>query len=450
MMDKLEKILMPVANVLSKNKILSAIRDGFLVTVPITIVGSIFLLIANFPVQGFLDMMTSIFGQGWDAYLGRVSAIAFDCTALLSCLGIGYCYTREQGVENKIAGGIVALVSFLIITPQRMEVVVEGAAEAAKFNGLGFTFLGTAGMFLAMIVAIISVKLFCWATKRNLVIKLPDGVPPAVMDSFASLIPAAIAMTFFFVVGIVFSMTPYQYAHYFIYEILQAPLVGLGKLSGFEVIYQFLSTLFWFFGINGPAVTNTIFGPIHKALTLENYEAAAAGLEMTNIFTAGFSDFFCNFGGGGSTLGLVIMMAFLGKSNRLKNLGRLSLPAAIFGINEPIIFGLPIVLNPLMAIPFILTPCINTIIGYVATITGIMPITSGVQLPWTTPIVFSGYLVTGSVMGSIVQIVMLIVDLLIYYPFFKLLDKRYLEDESKQSDTVDELDDLSFDDLSLD
>ncbi|MCI5774040.1 MAG: PTS sugar transporter subunit IIC [Erysipelotrichaceae bacterium] len=449
-MDKLEKILMPVANVLSKNKILSAIRDGFLVTVPITIVGSIFLLIANFPVQGFLDMMTSIFGQGWDAYLGRVSAIAFDCTALLSCLGIGYCYTREQGVENKIAGGIVALVSFLIITPQRMEVVVEGAAEAAKFNGLGFTFLGTAGMFLAMIVAIISVKLFCWATKRNLVIKLPDGVPPAVMDSFASLIPAAIAMTFFFVVGIVFSMTPYQYAHYFIYEILQAPLVGLGKLSGFEVIYQFLSTLFWFFGINGPAVTNTIFGPIHKALTLENYEAAAAGLEMTNIFTAGFSDFFCNFGGGGSTLGLVIMMAFLGKSNRLKNLGRLSLPAAIFGINEPIIFGLPIVLNPLMAIPFILTPCINTIIGYVATITGIMPITSGVQLPWTTPIVFSGYLVTGSVMGSIVQIVMLIVDLLIYYPFFKLLDKRYLEDESKQSDTVDELDDLSFDDLSLD
>ena len=450
MMAKLEKFLMPVANALSKNKILSAIRDGFLVTVPITIVGSIFLLISNFPVQGFLDLMTSIFGAGWDAYLGRVSAIAFDCTALLSCLGIGYCYTREQGVENKIAGGVVALVSFLIITPQRMEVVVEGAAEAAKFSGLGFTFLGTAGMFLAMIVAIISVKLFCWATKKNLVIKLPDGVPPAVMDSFASLIPAAISMTFFFVVGIIFSMTPYEYAHYFIYEILQAPLVGLGRLSGFEVIYQFLSTLFWFFGINGPAVTNTIFGPIHKALTLENYEAAAAGLEMTNIFTAGFSDFFCNFGGGGSTLGLVIMMAFLGKSNRLKNLGRLSLPAAIFGINEPIIFGLPIVLNPLMAIPFILTPCINTIIGYVATITGIMPITSGVQLPWTTPIVFSGYLVTGSVMGSIVQIVMLIVDLAIYYPFFKLLDKRYLEDESKQSDTVDELDDLSFDDLSLD
>lgn len=450
MMDKLEKLLMPVANVLSKNKILSAIRDGFLITVPVTIVGSIFLLISSFPIQGLLDLLTAIFGPGWSSYMDRVVAISFDCIALLSCLAIGYCYTREQGVENKIAGGVVALVCFLIITPQAMEKTVEGLSEAVKISGFGFKYFGTAGMFLAMITAIISVKIFTWATKKNLVIKLPDGVPPAVMDSFASLIPAGIAMIVFFVIGIIFSLTPYQYAHFFIYEVLQAPLVGLGKLAGFEVIYQFLSTLFWFFGINGPAVTNTIFSPIHKALTLENYEAAMAGLPMTNIFTAGFSDFFCNFGGGGSTLGLVIMMAFIAKSNRMKNLGRLSLPAAIFGINEPIIFGLPIVLNPLMAIPFILAPVANTVLGYLATVTGIMPVTSGVQLPWTTPIVFSGFLVTGSVMGSLVQIVMLAMDIAIYYPFFKLLDKRYLEDESKTADKTDDLDDLSFDDLSLD
>lgn len=449
MMDKLEKILMPIANTLSKNKILSAIRDGFLVSVPITIVGSIFLLIANFPVQGFLDFMTSIFGAGWDGYLSRVSTIAFDCVSLLSVLGIGYCYTREQGVDNKIAGAVVALVCFLIVTPQQIEVAVEGADPILK-SGFGFSYLGTQGMFLAMITAIISVKLFTWATKRNLVIKLPDGVPPAVMDSFASLIPAAIAITTFFIIGIVFSLTPYEYVHYFIYEVLQAPLVGIGRWAGFEVVYQFLSTLFWFFGINGPAVTNTIFSPIHKVLTQENLDAAKAGLEMTNIFTAGFSDFFCNFGGGGSTLGLVIMMAFIGKSQRMKTLGRLSLPAAIFGINEPIIFGLPIVLNPLIAIPFILAPCVNTIIGYLATVMGIMPVTSGVQLPWTTPIVFSGYLVTGSIMGSVVQVVMLVLNILIYYPFFRVLDKRYLEEEKAKTDTKDELDELSFDDLSLD
>lgn len=450
MMQKLEKFLMPIANVLSKNKVLSAIRDGFLITVPITIVGSVFLLIANFPLEGFLNLMTSIFGADWDVYLGRVSTIAFDCVALLGVLSIGYCYSREKGLENRIGGAVVALVCFLIITPQKTVVELEGAAEAASFSGFQFTFLGTAGMFLAMITAILSVEIYAWAIKKKLVIRMPEGVPPAVMESFASLIPSAIAMTVFFVAGIIFSHTTFEYAHNFIYRVLQAPLVGLGRLAGFEVIYQFLSTLFWFFGINGPAVTNTIFSPIHKVLTVENYEAAQAGLAMTNIFTAGFSDFFCNFGGGGSTLGLVIMMAFLGKSNRMKTLGKLSLPAGIFGINEPIIFGLPVVLNPLMAIPFILTPVVNTIIGYVATIAGIMPITSGVQLPWTCPIIFSGFLVTGSIMGSIVQIVQLVVDLLIYYPFFKLLDKRYLDEESTMGDKTDEIDDLSFDDLGFD
>lgn len=344
----------------------------------------------------------------------------------------------------------MALVCFLIITPQKAFVTVEGAAEAASFSGFQFTFLGTAGMFLAMIVAIVSVEIYAWAIKKKLIIKLPDGVPPAVMESFAALIPSGIAMTIFFVVGIIFSHTSFEYAHYFIYQVLQTPLVGLGKMAGFEVIYQFLSTLFWFFGINGPAVTNTIFSPIHKVLTVENYEAAQAGLEMTNIFTSGFSDFFCNFGGGGSTLGLVIMMAFLAKSNRMKTLGKLSLPAGIFGINEPIIFGLPIVLNPLMAIPFILAPVVNTVIGYVATVIGFMPVTMGVQLPWTCPIIFSGFLVTGSVTGSIVQIVQLIIDVLIYYPFFKLLDQRYLEEETATAGQTDEIDDLSFDDLGLD
>lgn len=449
-MQKLEKALMPIADVLSRNKVLSAIRDGFLVTVPIVIVGSIFLLISNFPIPALMDALTSIFGEGWTGYLDRVVTIAFNCTALLSCMAIGYCYTREQGIENKIAGAMVALVCFLIITPQTLTQVIEGTKHEASFNGFGFTYLGTAGMFLGMVSAIVSVKLFAWATKKNLVIKMPDGVPPAVMDSFASLIPAGFAMVTFFVVSIIFSMTPFEYAHNFIYQVLQAPLVGLGRLAGFELIYQFLSTLFWFFGINGPAVTNTIFSPIHKALTLENYEAAKAGLQMTNIFTAGFSDFFCNFGGGGSTLGLVIMMTFMGKSKRMSELGKLSLPAAIFGINEPIIFGLPIVLNPIMAIPFILAPCINTTIGYLATITGIMPITNGLQLPWTTPIFFSGYLVTGSIMGSIVQIVMLLSNIAIYYPFFRLLDKRYLEDEQNKTETKDELDELSFDDLALD
>lgn len=450
MLKKLDSFLSPIANSLSKNKILSAIRDGFLITTPIVIIGSIFLLIANFPINGYPEFMAGIFGEGWDQYLGRVTAIAFDCIALLSSFAIGYCYAREKGIANRVSAATVALVSFLIVTPQRHPNFVNVENSEQVFRGFAFGNFGTAGIFLSMIIAIISVGIFSWAVNKKLVIKLPDGVPPAVMDSFAALIPAALAMIFFFIVNIIISKTSYEYLHNLIYQVLQAPLVGLGKFALFEVIYQFLSTLFWFFGINGPAVTNTIFSPIHKALTLENYEAAQAGLEMTNIFTAGFSDFFCNFGGGGSTLGLVIMMAFLAKSERMKVLGRLSLPAGIFGINEPIIFGLPIVLNPIMIIPFILSPIANTVIAYLATILGFIPVTSGIQLPWTTPIGFSGYLITGSFKAVILQLGLLVLNMAIYYPFMKLLDNQYLEEEKNKVDEVDEIDELSFDDLSLD
>ena len=444
MFNKLEKVLGPVADALTKNKILIAIRDGFLLTVPVTIVGSIFLLIANFPINGWYDMIASFAGADWGSYFDAVIMATFDTVTLVGVLGIAYCYARELDVD-KMAGAILALICFLIITP-KVHTFGETTVGALRMANLG-----TAGMFLGMITAITSVKIFAWAVKKNFVIKLPDGVPPAVMDSFKALIPSGIAMIIFFIVNIIFVNTPYECAHNFIYQVLQAPLEGLGRFSGFEIVYQFLSTLFWFFGINGPAVTNTIFAPIHKALTLQNYEAAKAGLEMTNIFVAGFSDFMCNFGGGGSTLGLVIMMAFMGKSQRIKQLGRLSLPAAIFGINEPIIFGLPIVLNPIMAIPFILTPVVNTTISTILTYIGIVPVIGGAQLPWTTPIFFSGYLVSGSIITSFVQLGLLAIDMLIYFPFLKMLDNKYLlEEQNTSDDSGDEIDDLSFDDLSLD
>lgn len=446
MFDKLEKALSPIADSLTKNKVLIAIRDGFLLTVPVTIVGSIFLLIANFPIEGWVDFVAQFAGANWTSYFDAVIMATFDTVTLVGVIGIAYCYARELDVD-KMAGGILALICFLIITP-KVHTIGDTTFGALKMGNLG-----TAGMFLGMITAIVSVRIFAWAVKRNFVIKLPDGVPPAVMDSFKALIPSGIAMIIFFIVNIIFVNTSYECAHNFIYQVLQAPLEGLGRLSGFEVIYQFLSTLFWFFGINGPAVTNTIFGPIHKALTLQNYEAQMAGKAMTNIFVAGFSDFMTNFGGGGSTLSLVIMMAFIGKSSRIKQLGRLSLPAAIFGINEPIIFGLPIVLNPIMAIPFIFVPVINTIISTILTYIGIIPIIGGAQLPWTTPIFFSGYLVSGSWVTSFVQLGLLAVDMLIYFPFLKMLDKKYLEDEqvaAENGSENDEIDDLSFDDLALD
>ncbi|WZU03158.1 PTS transporter subunit EIIC [Erysipelothrix sp. D19-032] len=171
------------------------------------------------------------------------------------------------------------------------------------------------------------------------------------------------------------------------------------------------------------------------------------------MFTGPFRDFFSNFGGGGSTLSLVIVMMFFAKSQRLKQLGRLSIVPGIFGINEMIIFGLPVVLNPIIIIPFLFVPVINSILSTIMMTTGLIPLTTGIALPWTTPFFFSGWLSTGSIFAGIFQIGLVVLDCFLYYPFFKILDKQYLHEESlkgSENDTIDELDGISLDDISFD
>jgi PTS system cellobiose-specific IIC component len=279
---------------------------------------------------------------------------------------------------------------------------------------------------------------------------MPDGVPPAVVKSFEALIPSSIVMILFFFIRIGIAMTPFETMHNLIFEVLQTPLKGVGNTLTAQLIYGLACTVFWVFGINGPAVANSVFGPVTKVLTMENLDAFQNGADLPNIFTDPFSNFFTNWGGGGSTLSLVIVMILFCKSQRIKQLGKLSLVPGIFGINEPIIFGLPIILNPIMAIPFILVPQINLVLSTFATKMGIIPYTTGVALPWTTPIGFSGYLSTGSFVAALWQFALLALGCLIYYPFIKTLDKQYLLDESQTvsfEETEISFDDISFDDL---
>ena len=447
MFANFEKAVGGTAEKLSNNKVLIAIRDGFLITTPLIIIASIFLLLQQFPIPGYGDFIAQFFGKGWEAHMDAVVDSTFSVLALLGVIGIGYSYARQLEADA-IAGAVVALVCFLIITPKTHPDFMNGDNAFAGFALKNF---GASGMFIAMITAIISVRLFVMIARKGWVIKMPDGVPPAVAQSFAALIPSLFPMALFFLVYIGFTFTPFKFAHNFIYTTLQTPLVGIGKSVFLEPITQFLSTFFWFFGINGPAVTNTVFGPIGTVLTLENLEAFKAHTELPNIFTNAFSNFFTNFGGGGSTLSLVFLMVFIAKSQRMKKLGKLAIVPGIFGINEMIIFGLPVVLNPVVAIPFIVTPVFNTIISTIATIVGIIPKTTGVGLPWTTPFFFSGWLSTGSLIAGFWQILLIFLDCLIYYPFFKALDKQYLKDELKPVAVVsDELDEISLDDLSLD
>lgn len=450
MMNKIEKFLMPMADILCKNRVLIAIRDGFLITTPLLIVGSIFLLIANFPIPGWDAAIASVLGPDWAGWFTAVSRATFNCTGLLTALGTGYAMAREFG-GDKIQGAAVALVSYFIVMPtSHIALDAEGAQVAgATVSGLSFDYIGPNGIFMALICAILGVRLFVFAYKKGWTIKMPKGVPPAVMDSFAALVPSAIVMTGAFLIRIIFSFTEFGTMQDFIVALLQTPMEGLGDTLGANAIYSFMCTFFWFFGINGPAVCNSVYF-ISKVLTAKQLLAFQAGEALPYIFTDPFSNFFTNFGGGGSTLSLVILMVTVCKSQRIKQLGRLSIVPGFFGINEPIIFGLPIVLNPIIIIPFICVPMVNLVLSYFATVVGIIPRTTGVSLPWTTPIGFSGWLSTGSPIASLWQIGLLVLGMVIYFPFIKTLDKKYLEEEAAAESQKDEAEDISFDDLNLD
>lgn len=212
------------------------------------------------------------------------------------------------------------------------------------------------------------------------------------------------------------------------------------------IAYLFLH-FFWFFGINGSSVVGAVFNPVLRALSIENLNAFKDGHEIPNIITGQFQDMFATFGGGGSTLSLILIMILVCKSQRVKKLSQLSLVPGIFGINEPIIFGLPIVLNPIILIPFALVPTINIIIAYFCMDLGLVAYTNGIQLPWTTPPIISGFLVSGW-QASVLQGLLILLGMAVYYPFIKVLDTQYLKEELEAEESTTE--EINFDDFDFD
>ncbi len=325
----------------------------------------------------------------------------------------------------------VAIISFLILTPTTLTV---GKKTVSAVETL---YLGPNGIFLGIFIALISVELYRFALKRHWTIRMPEGVPPAVSQSFDALLPSALVIFAFFLVRILFSLTSFDTVYNFIYTMLQAPLKNVGNSLPSVLLYNFLASLLWCFGINGPTITNSVWSPIFFVLTQDNLQAFQKHLELPHIFTQPFIDIFTTYGGGGSTLSLLIVMLVICKSNRVRQLGKLAIIPGIFGINEPIIFGLPVVLNPIIAIPFIIIPTLNTLISGLVMTWGWVPHTNGVLLPWTTPPIISGWLSTGSWTGSVLQLFEIILGIIIYYPFIKMLDNQYLKEEKAASAELD-------------
>lgn len=422
LMFLLEKYLLPIAEKLGQNRYLNVLKDAFMLSFPLTIFGSIFVVISNLP---FLTLMMS---DDKVQILKNALAPAAEGSMLIMTvfvvMGIGYFLTTSYGIEG-IYGSAVAISSFFLVTP-----LEKGAMPLDR--------LGAKGMFVGILVSIIAAELYRKAVLRGWTIKLPDSVPPAVLKSFSALIPAFLTLTVFLVVRILFSLTPFNNIHDFIFTTIQTPLIKLGGGLFATIIAILMIQLLWFFGLHGQVIVNSVLDPVWNTLSLQNFEAYQAGKELPNIITKQFMETYTvGLGGTGMTLAVAFTLLFVVKSRQLKELGKMAGPAAIFNVNEPIIFGLPIVMNPLIFIPWMIAPVVVVIFTYFMMAIGLAPIPTGVTVPWTVPIFFSGSLATNSMMGGILQIINFFIVFIIWLPFIKILDKQAIAAEKETEEDLD-------------
>ncbi|WP_294704584.1 PTS cellobiose transporter subunit IIC [uncultured Fusobacterium sp.] len=419
----LEKYLLPLAEKLGQNKYLNVLRDSFMLSFPLTMFGSIFIVIANLP---FLDLIMS--DEKLQILKGALAPAAEGSMLMMTIfviMGIGYYLTSYYKVDG-IFGSAIAVSAFFLVTPLQ-----NGAMPLDR--------LGAKGMFVGMLVGFISAELYRRIVQKGWTIKMPDSVPPAVAKSFSALIPGFVTLSVFLIVRILFSLTSYGNIHDFIYLVIQTPMVKLGGGIVATVIAIIFIQLLWFFGLHGQTIVNSVLDPVWNTLSLQNLEAYQAGKELPNIITKQFMETYTvGLGGTGMTIAVVFALLFVIKSRQLKELGKLAGPAAIFNVNEPIIFGLPIVMNPLVFVPWLIAPIVVVIFTYTMMAIGLAPIPTGVIVPWTVPVFFSGALATNSIMGGVLQIVNCFIVFIIWLPFLKVLDKKAMEMEAQSKD--DDLD----------
>lgn len=421
-----EKIIPGIMKLIN-TKAVQSIKDGMIYSMPLLIVGSIFLILANFPVQGVVTFLET---TGIKSVMDQAYGATFNISAMIAVIGISYNYVKLEGQEP-LGGAMVALGTFILLMPS----YVTTAGGEMVTGVISKTWTSGQGMIGALIIGLLVGYGYSWFLKKNIRIKMPQGVPAGVSNAFAALIPgAAIILVATLLHGIAtlgFQTTVMDA----IYNVIQTPLQGMTDSLGGAMLMCFAGPFLWVFGVHGSTVVGGIMGGLLRANGLANQAILDSGLELTvanggHIVTQQFYDQFINVTGAGITIGLVLYMVAFAKSKQLKTLGKLELVPAIFGINEPILFGIPVVMNPLLAVPFVAMPLISCLVQYFALYLGICPLYGAIEVPWTCPPVISGFLV-GDWRTALLQIVIFFLSFLVYLPFIRRIDKMNLKQEEE-------------------
>ncbi|HGE5980223.1 TPA: PTS sugar transporter subunit IIC [Vibrio cholerae] len=413
-----EKHIAPIAAKVGNQPHVRAMRDGFIVAMPFIIVGS-FILIFAFP--PFAEDTTNVFGRVWlnfaTAHFDIIMMpfnMSMGIMTIFVSLGVAYSLAKAYKMDG-ITSAVLSLMSFLLV------------AAPAKEDSLSMAHMGGTGIFTAVMCAFFAVELYRFMKKHNITIRMPEQVPPAIARSFEVLLPVlAIFLT-------LYPLSLFVQAEYgmLIPDAVMAmfkPLISASNTLPAIIGALLVCQLLWFAGIHGAAIVVGLLSPIFLTNISANIDTFVTGQPVPNIFTQPFWDFYIFIGGSGATLALVILMSF-SRSAHLKSIGRMSAVPGFFQINEPVIFGSPVVMNPILFLPFVFAPVINATIAYFAIQLGFVGM--GVATtPWTTPAIIGASWGSGWTFTPVLLVVgLLILDLLIYLPFFKMFEKQVLEQE---------------------
>ncbi len=426
----MEKNLLPLAGKLSSNIILKAISGGFSALLPIIMVGAVASLISGFNIAAWQTFITNTGLKNIATYVANYTT---NMVALYAVFSIARAMAENMECKSQSnIVGLLALMTFLLTIPLGVSGTAAESGETVSVAGaLSTTYLGSPGLFTAMIIGCVVPAIYNVFIKKNIVIKMPDGVPPMIAAGFSAILPALCIGIVAICIRELSALTAYGTFNDLIYGILRSPLAKLTNSPITFIVFILLCNLLWFFGIHGGMVVMPFLSMLYMAPALENLAAYGAGETIPNILCNTWWFTLVQIGGSGAVASLALLMAFRAKSQRYKSLGRLAVLPALCGISEPIVFGFPLMLNVLVFIPMICAPVINFILSYLLVSTGILPYLNGIQLSTGTPVILSAML-AGGVRLAIWQVCLIAIDILIYLPFFNMLDKQAVEMEASE------------------
>lgn len=437
--DKFQDFLMPIAAKLSEQRHLKAIMAGIMLTIPFTLLSAIFSIIANPPLtEGMLangGWYVSLFTPWYNfatQYKDILQVPINMSTGILSLLVVvGVSYSLAKHYElNSFSTALTALVMFLLIAapatagylPSVLEAVGGDITLATTTNVIDMSFLGSAGMFVAIIIGLTSTEVTRFCIKKNIVIKMPDVVPPAVSESFSTVIPLLINTAVFYGIAIFCNSVIGISLPLIITSILTPAIDNINTPIAIIGIITFGNFL-WFFGIHGPALFSMLYIPIMFQTVGENTALVAQGLDpvFQPVMLTNFSNAY---------FGLVLLMVIISKSKQLKAVGKVSLIPGIFVISEPVIFGAPIMYNPILIVPHLLAPIVTMVLAYFGYVSGLLEPTYNLIFA-QLPLGMNEFFGTMSFVNLAFYFAMILVQVVIWYPFMKIYDSQLVKKENE-------------------